>query len=226
MPKTTNAVKPIRQKNLRDPEATREALMQAGTELFAARGFDGVPVEAIAERAGANKAMINYHFGGKRGLYRAILIETFDALGAEARAISLRPGDARAQIAAFIDFVLELGTTRRVAFPALFLREVMSGEGPDLEVFERLGTVVASVMEIVRRGVAEGTLRAVEPFNAYFMLMAPMSLFLATQPVRIWGYEKGLLPFPPPPADQFGEQLKQTLLRGLGALDADEKERS
>ena len=198
--------------------------MQAATELFAARGFDGVPVESIAERAGVNKAMINYHFGGKRGLYRSILIETFEEIGAEVRAISQRPEDARTQIAAFVDFVLQLGTTRRVAFPALFLREVMSGEGPDLEVFKRLGTVVSSVMEIVRRGVAEGSLRAIDPFNAYFMLMAPMSLFLATQPVRIWGYEKGLLPFPPPPADEFGEQLKATLLRGLGTND--EKERS
>lgn len=198
--------------------------MQAATELFAARGFDGVPVEAIAERAGANKSMINYHFGGKRGLYRAILLETFEEIGAEVLAISQRPDDAHTRIAAFIDFVVELGTTRRPAFPALFLREVMSGEGPDLEVFRKLGTVVSSVMEIVRRGVADGSLRPVDPFNAYFMLMAPMSLFLATQPVRAWGYEKGLLPFPPPPASGFAEQLKATLLRGLGAND--DKERS
>jgi AcrR family transcriptional regulator len=224
MPKTSNAVKPLRRKNLRDPEATREALMQAGTELFAARGFDGVPVEAIAERAGANKAMINYHFGGKRGLYKAILLETFEEIGAQIRAVSEEPGDAPTRIAAFIDFVLELGTTRRVAFPALFLREVMSAEGPDLEVFKRLGTVVSSVMEIVRRGVAEGSLRAIDPFNAYFMLMAPMSLFLATQPVRNWGYEKGLLPFAPPPPAGFAEQLKDTLLRGLCAIE--DKERS
>lgn len=193
--------------------------MQAATELFAARGFDGVPVESIAERAGANKAMINYHFGGKRGLYQAILVETFDEIGTEIRAISERPDDARKQIAAFVDFVLELGTTRRVAFPALFLREVLSGEGPDLEVFKRLGMVVSSVMEIVRRGVAEGVLRPIDPFNAYFMLMAPMSLFLATQPVRVWGYEKGLLPFAPPPPTEFAEQLKQTLLQGLGVVD-------
>jgi TetR/AcrR family transcriptional regulator len=225
MAQTKNTGKPLRQKNLRDPAATREALMQAGSELFAARGFDGVPVEAIAERAGANKAMINYHFGGKRGLYQAILLETFEEIGAEVRAISQRPDDARTQIAAFIDFVLQLGTTRRVAFPALFLREVMSGEGPDLEVFKRLGMVVSSVMEIVRRGVAEGALRPIDPFNAYFMLMAPMSLFLATQPVRVWGYEKGLLPFPPPPPTQFAEQLKQTLLQGLGVVDG-EKEKS
>ncbi|MCP4657706.1 MAG: helix-turn-helix transcriptional regulator, partial [bacterium] len=50
-----------------DAAATREALLEAATELFAERGFDGAKVEAIARRAGVNKAMISYHFGGKQG---------------------------------------------------------------------------------------------------------------------------------------------------------------
>src|SRR5437667_3373971 len=57
----------------RDAAATRDALLAAGTELFAERGYDGVPVWAVAQKAGVNKAMINYHFGGKRKLYRAIV---------------------------------------------------------------------------------------------------------------------------------------------------------
>src|SRR2546427_976328 len=61
----------------RDAAATRDALLAAGTELFAERGYDGVPVWAIAQKAGVNKAMINYHFGGKRKLYRAIVSATF-----------------------------------------------------------------------------------------------------------------------------------------------------
>ena len=75
--------------------------------------------------------------------------------------------------------------------------------------------VVSSVMEIVRRGVQDGTLKPVDPFNAYFMLMAPMSLFLATQPVRRWGFEKGLLPFAPPPPGPFAPRAQGAVLRGL-----------
>src|SRR5213596_4195241 len=61
----------------RDAAATRDALLTAGGELFADRGYDGVPVAAIAQKAGVNKAMINYHFGGKRKLYLAIVSATF-----------------------------------------------------------------------------------------------------------------------------------------------------
>src|SRR5438034_5239947 len=67
----------------RDAAATREALLAAGAELFAERGYDGVPVTAIAQRAGVNKAMINYHFGGKRKLYLAIVSVTFAEIRSE-----------------------------------------------------------------------------------------------------------------------------------------------
>ena len=61
----------------RDGQATRHGLLAAATELFAARGFDGVSVEQIAQRAGVTKALINYHFGGKHKLYVTIMTSTF-----------------------------------------------------------------------------------------------------------------------------------------------------
>jgi TetR/AcrR family transcriptional regulator len=39
---------------------------------FAAHGRSGARVEAIAARAGVNKQLISYYFGGKQGLYEAI----------------------------------------------------------------------------------------------------------------------------------------------------------
>src|SRR6059036_510340 len=80
----------------RDAAATREALLAAGTELFAERGYDGVPVAAIAQKAAVNKAMINYHFGGKRKLYLAIVSVTFAEIvaGVEQLDESRRPAPA------------------------------------------------------------------------------------------------------------------------------------
>ena len=90
-----------RERERRDPEATRQALLRAGAELFAERGFDGVPIDEVAARAGVNKALISYHFRGKRGLYVAILESTFaetgrgaSAIDAEARERPRRPPGA------------------------------------------------------------------------------------------------------------------------------------
>ena len=52
---------------------TKSALIEAAGELFAARGFDGTSVRAIAEHASANIAAVNYHFGSKDNLYAETL---------------------------------------------------------------------------------------------------------------------------------------------------------
>lgn len=60
---------------VRDPDRTRRALLDAARAEFAAKGIDGARVSAIAERAGVNKQLISYYFGGKQGLYDAIVEE-------------------------------------------------------------------------------------------------------------------------------------------------------
>ncbi len=57
----------------RDAERTRAALLDAALEAFAAHGKAGARVSDIAERAGVNKQLISYYFGGKDGLYDAVL---------------------------------------------------------------------------------------------------------------------------------------------------------
>src|SRR5262245_43765841 len=107
----------------RDPHGTRRALKQAATALFARRGFAGATADRIARAAGVNKAMINYHFGGKRGLYSAIVRESFAALldrlrGAVGAAAA--PADQlRAYIAAFAEMA-----QGQPDLPAMLLREL------------------------------------------------------------------------------------------------------
>lgn len=52
---------------------TRQALIAAATEVFLAQGFRAARVKDITDRAGARLSAINYHFGGKEGLYLAVL---------------------------------------------------------------------------------------------------------------------------------------------------------
>jgi TetR/AcrR family transcriptional regulator len=56
----------------RDPERTRQAIIEAANEEFGAHGFDGARVMRIAAAAGVNHQLITYHFGSKKGLYDAI----------------------------------------------------------------------------------------------------------------------------------------------------------
>lgn len=59
----------------RNAERSRERLLDAAREEFAQHGYAGARVGAIARRAGLNKQLISHHFGGKRGLYHAVMGE-------------------------------------------------------------------------------------------------------------------------------------------------------
>lgn len=56
----------------RDAERSRQDLLTAALDVFAAKGFAGARVQDIADHAGVNKQLINYYFDSKEGLYRAL----------------------------------------------------------------------------------------------------------------------------------------------------------
>jgi AcrR family transcriptional regulator len=64
----------------RPSEVTRERVLNAAERLFAERGYEATSVRAIVAKARVNQAAINYHFGGKDGLYREVLRAAFRAL--------------------------------------------------------------------------------------------------------------------------------------------------
>ena len=55
------------------PEANRARILQAAIDEFAARGFKGASMDAIAARTDTTRALINYYFGAKENLYIAVL---------------------------------------------------------------------------------------------------------------------------------------------------------
>ncbi|MDF2836236.1 MAG: TetR family transcriptional regulator [Paenibacillus sp.] len=52
-------------------------ILAAAKSLFAKQGFDGTSIRQICEEAGANVALVSYHFGGKENLFGALLESYF-----------------------------------------------------------------------------------------------------------------------------------------------------
>jgi len=74
-------------------EETRARIMEAAIELFAASGFDGASTRAIADRAGVNLPAIQYYFGSKEGLYRAVIAQFSQQMQAGVSPIAERVRD-------------------------------------------------------------------------------------------------------------------------------------
>lgn len=56
----------------RDGVKTRQKLISAAESVFGSRGYHKATHTEIGGLAGVNAALINFHFGGKEGLYRAV----------------------------------------------------------------------------------------------------------------------------------------------------------
>jgi AcrR family transcriptional regulator len=52
---------------------TKQRILDAAEHLFALEGFRGTSLRDITGRAGVNLAAVNYHFGSKEALLRAVM---------------------------------------------------------------------------------------------------------------------------------------------------------
>jgi len=199
----------------RDAEATREALLTAATALFAERGYDGATVNAIAAGARVNKAMINYHFAGKRGLYTAILKRDFGWALTQLTQLSSEPARADAKLARFVAIFGELHQ-RRPGFSAMMLREAMSGgRGLDPTLLPDIRRIFEAVQSIVAQGVHEGTFREVDPLFMHHTVVGSLAFFFAAKPLRDRMIASGVVPIAPPDPQKFVAHVQELLARGL-----------
>jgi TetR/AcrR family transcriptional regulator len=211
----------------RDAAGTREALFDAGTELFAERGYEGVPVWAIAQKAGANKAMINYHFGGKRKLYLAIVSATFSEIVASVERLAKSPRPAPEVLRELIAVVGETVTRRHPHFCTMMLREVLSGgKHVEPELVDKPVRMLAAVQGIVARGVRQGAFRPVDPLLTHLSLVGSLVFFFATQRFRERVLADRRLHIKPPDAAAYVKHIQDLLTHGLAAHGASQRRRA
>ena len=160
---------------------TRTAVFQAAAAEFSARGFDGVGVDDIAERAKVNKAMIYYHFADKLALYRAVVGDMLATIGntvTEIAGADLTPAD---KLNRFIEQFVRHADARPW-FPTLMLREIAAGAPHlDLETLSLMKTVFLGFGRILAEGAAAGTFRPVHPVLAYTSIMGPLLMNAARE---------------------------------------------
>ena len=163
----------------RDPEATREAILTAATDEFAAYGLGGARVDRIAERAGINKRMLYYYFGQKEELFLAVLERAYAKIRGEELALNLtqvEPTEAIRRLIAFTwNYYIE-----NPSFPILLNSENLH-RARHLKQSARVRTLhspfVATIADVLERGAKTGLFRAgVDPIQLYISI-AGLSYF-------------------------------------------------
>ena len=122
----------------RDPEATRQALLDAAIELFGTVGFDATSVQSIAERAQVTKGGFYHHFESKQALLHEIHDRFIDYHLERMRELLDEPGiDAEELVRRLVRDVLVVGAARWRNDIEIFYQERRQLEG------ERYAAVLA-----------------------------------------------------------------------------------
>jgi AcrR family transcriptional regulator len=154
----------------RNPEETKQRIMDAATAEFARHGLGGARVDAIAERAGVNKRMLYHYFGAKDELYLAVLENAYGAIRrheSELELHRLSPADAVRELVAY--------TFRYFIDHPEFIRLLNDENLYDAEHIKRSKKIrdmhsplVDRLRELVVRGQDNGEFRdSVDPIQLY-----------------------------------------------------------
>lgn len=157
----------------RDADQTRSAILAAAAAEFSAKGYAGGRVDDIAARTSTTKRMIYYYFGGKEGLYAAVLEAAYGGMRDAEGALSLDglpPAEALRRL-------VETTFDHHADHPE-FVR-LVSGENIEEArtvaasptVGERNAAVIGAITALLRRGEAAGAFRpGLDPFDVHLLI--------------------------------------------------------
>jgi len=152
-------------------QANEAAILRAAEQVFARAGFEGATMAEIAEQAGLPKANLHYYFGGKKGLYEAVLATVLrdwltptDAITAEA--------DPREALSRYVRAKMALSRERPAA-SQVFANELLHGAPVVGELLRsELHHLVAGKAAVIDGWIAAGRMAPVDSTHLFFSIWA------------------------------------------------------
>ena len=97
--------------------STKDRILHAAEELFAAQGFATTSLRQVTSRADVNIAAVNYHFGSKDNLINEVFRRRMDVMSAQRldalhAALENQPGELEPILAAFVKPALAMSQDR------------------------------------------------------------------------------------------------------------------
>ncbi len=163
---------------------TQDTILEAASQVFAEKGYDGARINELAEAAGVNKATLYYQIGDKEKLYHEVLFRILSGFADEIELSIKEVTDPVKRIRLFIDiFAFQTGTARYIS--PILLREIASGGRhlPDRAI-EQMSRVVLIIRQIISDGVEMGVFRKVDPFFVHMLIVGSLNLYAANEPIR------------------------------------------
>lgn len=147
-------------RSVRDPEATKQQILDAAEIEFARQGLNGARVDAIALRAEVAPRMIYYYFQSKEGLYQAVLQRPANALYRVFQQLNLDELPPDLALTSLIQAAIQYETANRNRGMLLF-QEAIQNQGQYFKLIN-WHEPISLLAKILERGVKAGLFRALD----------------------------------------------------------------
>jgi TetR/AcrR family transcriptional regulator len=168
------------------PEQSRAAILQAAIREFAGRGMAGARIDAIAQAAKVNKALLYYYFRDKETLYGASLDHAFGQMRAHLLEVLNRDLDPGDKILTYVGSYFDYIARHKFNRDLIQMEMMRSGHGsPHLQriakqyflpLYRRLG-------KVIRQGIAAGEFRPMNPLQFIPSMVALVVFYFISAPV-------------------------------------------
>jgi len=152
----------LAEQRVKNPAETIANILTVAMREFADKGLAGARVDLIAEAMRTSKRMIYYYFGGKEGLYLAVLEEAYRRIRQIEASLSLEELSPEQALRKLVEFTVDY----QLANPD-FIRLVMNENMHRGEYLAQSKTIrglnapaIETLRAIYQRGVQEGAFRA------------------------------------------------------------------
>ena len=191
----------------------RDELLSAGTELFAVQGFAGVSIRELATAAGVNSALISYHFGGKAGLYEAVVTAQYERLVGKFEAIAASTATMEEKIRMYADVIRRNHTEDQPLMARLIQGELTSPTACLENVVRKYTVRIAGIISgVLRQGIQSGTFRQdIDPVFAAMTLAGMLNFYFILREVT-----KAVVPEFAGRDQEFVESALKIYLKGMG----------
>ena len=164
------------------PEVNRARILSAATAAFAARGFEGASMDAIAASTKTTRGLINYYFSSKEGLYLAVLEQAYSEIREAENGLQLdhlSPVDALRRIVEFTyDYYVDNQNFVRLVVAENQAKGVHMKRSAALRSLNR--PILDLLERVVSRGRSSGAFGAdIEPADIH-MAIAALGMFNVT----------------------------------------------
>ncbi len=169
------------------PEESRAAILQAAAQEFAEHGIAGARTDEIARQARVNKALLYYYFKDKETLYGAVLDEAFAGLKKTVFGVLDSELPVREKMLAYAGAYFDFVASNQM-YPRLMQREMMRAREGQSHYIDKLiksyiRPIFGRVGELMRKGIAEGEFRPVNPAHFVPSMVAMIVFYFSSAPM-------------------------------------------